>query len=184
MAIGVPARRPAVSGRFASIVLKLLPPLFAVAAAFAPRLSPGQETLPVDRIIVLKHARVLELMHDDTIVRSFRVDLGHDPVGTKERQGDNRTPEGTYTIDGRQISKYHLALHISYPSATDVARALAQRQSPGGSIFIHGFPLGYELADPAVFRKDWTAGCIAVSNRAIEEIWRLAANGTVVEIRP
>ena len=111
--------------------------------------------------------------------------LGRDPIGPKLRQGDSRTPEGIYQIDRRQAeSHYHLALHISYPSTADTARARAEGVDPGGAIFIHGYPVGFEWADPALLRLDWTAGCIAVSDRAIEEIWRMVADGTVIEIRP
>jgi len=183
----MPASSPAPVRRVCAATLQSLALLTAavlLVAVFARVPARAQTSSGIDRILVLKSEHLLELMHGHTAVKSYRVDLGRNPVGPKRRQGDDRTPEGTYTIDGRQISKYHLALHISYPSAEDVALARARRRDPGGSIFIHGFPRGFELADPTVFRKDWTAGCIAVSNEAIEEIWRLVADGTVVEIRP
>ncbi|MBV8543942.1 MAG: L,D-transpeptidase family protein [Acidobacteria bacterium] len=96
-----------------------------------------------------------------------------------------KTPEGLYTIDSRNASsKYHLALHVSYPSAADRARARRMRVSPGGEIMIHGTPNRWRWLSLAFHRIDWTAGCIAVSDRDIEEIWKLVPNGTVVEIRP
>jgi len=151
--------------------------------ALAP--AHAQDAPPIDRILVLKHERILELLHEDQVVRSYPIALGLNPIGPKRRLGDNRTPEGVYSIDRHQAeSHYHLALHISYPSEADTARAQAQQVDPGGALFIHGFPPGFEWADPAHLRLDWTAGCIAVSDRAIEEIWRLVADGTVIEIRP
>jgi len=159
--------------------------LLACAILGASVSAHAQETPAIDRILVLKHQRVLELLHQDQIVRSYPIALGLNPVGPKRRQGDNRTPEGVYAIDRHQAeSHYHLALHISYPSEADTARAQAEQVDPGGAVFIHGFPPGFEWADPARLRLDWTAGCIAVSNPAVEEIWSLVADGTVIEIRP
>lgn len=93
--------------------------------------------------------------------------------------------EGLYRIDGRRgRSAYHLALHISYPSPKDRARAAERHTDPGGDIFIHGLPAWYGHADPSRFYKDWTQGCISVGNTAIEEIWAAVDNGTPVDIRP
>ena len=157
----------------------------AMAAAVAASPLQAQEARLVDRVVVLKSRRLLELLQQGRVIKTYPIDLGRDPVGPKRRQGDNRTPEGIYRIDRRQAgSRYHLALHISYPSAADSARARAERLDPGGAVFIHGFPPGFELADPADFQKDWTEGCIAVSDRAIEDIWREVPDGTIVEIRP
>jgi len=156
-----------------------------VATALVAGPLRAQDALLADRIVVLKSQRLLELLRQGRVIKSYPIDLGRDPVGPKLRQGDNRTPEGIYQIDRHQAgSRYHLALHISYPSTADTARAQAEDVDPGGAIFIHGFPVGFEWADPASLRLDWTAGCIAVSDRAIEEIWRLVADGTVIEIRP
>ena len=176
---GVPARWPALS--------KWLVSTAAFLAATTLVASPlrAQDALFADRIVILKSQRLLELLRQGTVIKFYPIDLGRDPVGPKLRQGDNRTPEGVYQIDRHQAeSHYHLALHISYPSTADTARARAEGVDPGGAIFIHGFPAGFEWADPALLRLDWTAGCIAVSDRAIEEIWRMVADGTVIEIRP
>ena len=174
-----PAGRRGVSETWRSQALVAL----AIVGASAP--VRAQDATVIDRVVVLKHERVLELLHQGQVVKSYPIDLGLDPVGPKQRQGDNRTPEGLYSIDRHQAeSRYHLALHISYPSAVDTARAQAQQIDPGGGVFIHGFPAGFEWADPAFLKLDWTAGCIAVSDRAVEEIWHLVADGTVIEIRP
>jgi murein L,D-transpeptidase YafK len=118
-------------------------------------------------------------------VRSFRVALGHSPVGDKRRRGDGRTPEGRYAIDGRNHrSRYYRSLHISYPSAADIHEARRAGISPGGEIMIHGLPAGAGWIGKHHAGFDWTRGCIAVSNEEIDEIWELVADGTPIEIRP
>jgi len=142
-------------------------------------------TPQADRIVIRKAARQLTLLRNGRPLRSYHVSLGPHPKGPKERVGDERTPEGLYTIDSRNAySKYHLALHVSYPNAADRARAARLRVSPGGEIMIHGTPNRWRGLPVVFAHTDWTAGCIAVSDRDIEEIWKLVPNGTVVEIRP
>ena len=139
----------------------------------------------VDRVLVEKSERRLTLLHDGVAVKTYRVALGREPVGDKERQGDGRTPEGTYTIDRRNAaSQYHRSLHIDYPDAAHRARARKLGVSPGGDIFIHGLPNGFAWTGAAQHYADWTAGCIAVDNDEIDEIWKLVRDGTPVEIRP
>jgi murein L,D-transpeptidase YafK len=138
-----------------------------------------------DRVLIEKSARQLTLLRNAKPLRSYHVSLGSNPKGPKEREGDGRTPEGVYTIDSRNAySKYHLALHVSYPNAVDRARARRLRVSPGGEIMIHGTPNRWRWVNFVFAHLDWTAGCIAVSDHDIEEIWKLVPNGTVVEIRP
>ena len=138
-----------------------------------------------DRIVVMKSARELRLMHNGELVKMFKIALGGNPVGPKERQGDSRTPEGTYTISGRNAkSKFHLSLRVSYPTAEQAARARKLGYSPGGDIFIHGLPNGWGAVGKGHLLRDWTDGCIAVTDTEIEEIWRAVPNGTAVEIRP
>lgn len=138
-----------------------------------------------DRVIIQKSARQLTLMRNGRPLRSYHVSLGPNPKGAKEREGDGRTPEGLYTIDSRNAySKYHLALHVSYPNAVDRLRAWRLHMSPGGAIMIHGTPNRWRGLRFMFQHTDWTAGCIAVSDAEIEEIWKLVPNGTVVEIRP
>jgi len=141
--------------------------------------------LKADRIVVEKAARRLTLLDHGRAVKSYRVCLGTNPVGAKQREGDGRTPEGLYTIDSRNAaSKYHRALHVSYPNAADRARARRLGVSPGGEIMIHGLPNRWGILGHTVQYFDWTKGCIAVNNAEIEEIWKAVPNGTVVEIRP
>lgn len=137
-----------------------------------------------DRIVVLKAERRLVLLRGNSFPAIFPIALGPRPVGPKFRRGDGRTPEGLYSVDRiNSHSRYHRALHISYPNAEDIQRARAAGASPGGDIEIHGMPNGYGNFDPVAFFRDWTDGCIAVGNRAIEEICASASIGTPVEIR-
>jgi murein L,D-transpeptidase YafK len=138
-----------------------------------------------DRIVVHKRDRIMKLMHNGQVLESYRIALGAQPVGGKTRQGDHRTPEGVYVIDRRNAhSQFHRSLHISYPNAADRQRARKLGFSPGGDIFIHGLPNGYGWIGSAHRDRDWTDGCIAVTDQEIEEIWRLVPDGTPVEIRP
>lgn len=145
----------------------------------------GEDIGKADRILVLKEQRVLILLREGTVLDSFAIGLGFHPRGAKRRLGDGKTPEGTYVIDRRTShTPYHLALHISYPNAGDRFSAEAAQASPGGSIWIHGMPSAYATKGPVRFIKDWTSGCIAVGNSAIEEIWNAVEDGTPIEIRP
>jgi len=137
-----------------------------------------------DRILVFKAERRLELLRDGRVLRSYPIALGRHPHGPKRREGDGRTPEGIYRIDGRsRQSPYHRMLHISYPNAEDRARARAAEVPTGGAIVLHGMPNRYGPHDPSRFFADWTDGCIAVGNIAIEEIWAAVDDGTPIEIR-
>lgn len=136
----------------------------------------------VDLVRVEKAARTLTLFAQGQPVRVYSgVQLGDVPVGHKRFEGDERTPEGRYVIDyGNPNSSYHLSLHISYPNADDRAYARSRGRSPGGLIFIHGQPNGYD----GRVDGDWTDGCIALSNAEIEELWSLVGDGTEIEILP
>jgi murein L,D-transpeptidase YafK len=138
-----------------------------------------------DRIVVHKKARTMEMMHAGQVLKSYKIALGGEPVGAKTRQGDHRTPEGVYFIDHRNAqSKFHRSLHISYPNAADRERARKLGVSPGGDVFIHGLPNGYGFVGSAHRARDWTDGCVAVTDQEIEEIWKLVDNGTSIEILP
>jgi len=139
----------------------------------------------IDRILIEKNARRLMVISQGEVLKSYNIALGGNPIGPKERQGDNKTPEGTYVIDGRnKDSRFHLSLHISYPNERDKNRAKELGVSPGGDIMIHGIKNGSPWVGEAHAEVDWTKGCIAVTDEEIEEISRLAPNGTIVEIRP
>lgn len=133
----------------------------------------------VTSIVLNKGERRLYLLNNEQVLKNYQFELGFAPVGAKEVEGDGKTPEGTYIIDRRNPnSSYHLSVGISYPNAQDIAEAKALGQSPGGEIFIHGQPNLVRAKGP-----DWTAGCIAVKNREIEEIYAMVKNGTVITLR-
>jgi len=139
----------------------------------------------VDRILIEKSTRRLMLISRGEVLKSYKIALGGNPIGPKERQGDNKTPVGTYFIDARnRDSRFHLSLHISYPNERDKKRAKELGVSPGGDIMIHGIKNGFSWVGDAHTGVDWTKGCIAVTDQEIEEIAMLAPNGTIVEIRP
>lgn len=140
---------------------------------------------PVDRIVIEKSARKLMLLARGEVIKTYRIALGGNPVGPKEMEGDNRTPEGIYEIDSRNKKSYfHRSLHISYPNEKDKKRARELGVSPGGNIMIHGIRKGFSWVGDAHAGVDWTKGCIAVTDDEIEEIDKLAPDGTIVEIRP
>lgn len=138
---------------------------------------------PVERILVEKSARRMTVWQRDGAPRSFRIALGFAPQGDKSREGDGRTPEGIFRIDRlNRHSAYHLSLGIDYPQPRHREAARKQGVSPGGDIMIHGQP--NQIAEGFRVKGDWTAGCIAVTNDEIREIFAYAAIGTEVEIRP
>jgi len=140
---------------------------------------------PADKVLIEKKKRRLTLLTKGEVIKTYKIALGGNPVGPKERQGDNKTPEGFYFIDSRnRNSRYHLSLHISYPNEKDRIRARQLGVSPGGNIMIHGLKNGFSRLGVSHAETDWTQGCIAVTNPEMEEIYRLVPNGTVVEIRP
>ena len=139
---------------------------------------------PIDKILIEKKERRLTLISKGKVLKSYKIALGGNPNGPKERQGDNKTPEGSYVIDSRnRDSRYHLSLHISYPNMKDKKRAKQLGVSPGGDIMIHGIKNGFSWVGDLHTEVDWTKGCIAVTDEEIEEIDKLAPNGTIVEIR-
>jgi tetratricopeptide (TPR) repeat protein len=138
-----------------------------------------------DKIVIEKKSRRLMLISKGEVLKTYKIALGGNPIGPKEMQGDNKTPEGTYFIDSRNNdSHYHLSLHISYPNEKDKKRAKELGVAPGGNIMIHGIKKGLSWVGKAQAEVDWTKGCIAVTDEEIEEICKLAPNGTIVEIRP
>lgn len=138
-----------------------------------------------DRILIEKNERRLTLLARGKVIKTYQIALGGNPLGPKERQGDNKTPEGIYVIDAiNKESSYHHSLHISYPNAKDKLRAKQLGVSPGGDIMIHGIKNGFSWVGELHANIDWTKGCIAVTNEEIEEIETLAPLGTIVEIRP
>lgn len=148
--------------------------------AEAPQLLPEDQRATL--VLIEKANRKLTLFKGASVIATYEIVLGFLPKGDKMREGDGRTPEGRYLIDRRNDqSSYHLSLGINYPRPDQVAKAEADGRDPGGDIFIHGQPNGYR---GKAIKRDWTAGCAALTNAEIREIWQRVAIGTPVEIRP
>ena len=149
-----------------------------------PNVWAAADAQKADAILVLKSRRRLYVLNKGNILKRYCIGLGHQPEGAKLQVGDQRTPEGFYRIDGRNAqSKFHRSLHISYPNEEDQIAARRAGVDPGNHIAIHGFPDDFKTTDAKGCSADWTDGCIAVSNAAIEEIWDMVDDGTLVEIR-
>lgn len=143
------------------------------------------QTQKADAILVYKAKREMLLLAQGKTIKRYRIALGDAPLGPKQQEGDERTPEGVYVIDYRnKNSHYHRSLHISYPNAADRKAAKKRGVNPGGMIMIHGLPNSFKGLDSTVVGYDWTDGCIAVSNTEIEEIWDLVSDGIRIEIKP
>lgn len=159
--------------------------VFSLFLFMALSLPAGASTPQADRVLVVKGERRLYLYQGEELLRSYQIALGKNPVGHKQRRGDNRTPEGRYTLDRRIVdSKFYRAIHISYPNERDAQLAAAKGVHPGGSIMIHGVPNRYSDGKDFFVRHDWTEGCIAVTNEDMFEIWQLVAENTPIEILP
>ena len=169
---------------------KFIPNLAPIHPALsAQEIEEINKTKPVTTIEVFKQQRQLKLKHHDQIIRTYPIRLGFNPIGHKQFEGDGKTPEGTYTIDWRNPqSAYYKSLHISYPNPNDLAYAKQRQKSAGGDVMIHGTVPTPATAFPAsstyMPRKDWTLGCIAVTNADMDEIWQLVKNGTQIIIHP
>jgi murein L,D-transpeptidase YafK len=161
-------------------------PIFlALLAVILPAVQCFATLQQADRVLVLKNERRMILMKNGGILRSYRVALGRQPIGQKSCRGDSRTPEGSYVLDRRNLnSRFHRSIHISYPSSTDIANARKNGLDPGGNVMIHGLPKGFEDLGKLQSMRDWTKGCIAVSNNEMDEIWAMVPDGTPIEIRP
>ena len=143
------------------------------------------ENLKADKIIIKKSERKLSLLMGSHVLKTYKVALGSNPIGPKMKEGDGKTPEGLYIIDRHNLnSSFHLSLHISYPPASDRERALRSGARPGGDIMIHGIKNGLGWIGSLHRLADWTQGCIAVTNKEIEEISASVPDGTPIEIQP
>ena len=134
----------------------------------------------VTRIVIYKGRRRMYLMSGEKVLKKYKIGLGGNPIGPKQFEGDGKTPEGSYIVDRRNPnSAYHLSLGISYPNQIDAENAALVGRRPGGDIFIHG-----RAGENRGKGRDWTAGCISVSDRNIEKIYMMVQDGTQVDIFP
>ena len=154
---------------------------FAQASFRTDRLSLSARA---DKVIVFKEQRLLVLVQGGRTIKTYRVALGGDPNGPKQQEGDHRTPDGLYVLDRRnEHSRFYRSIHISYPNTRDRRDAAARGVSPGGDIMIHGLPNGMGWIGSVHRARDWTDGCIAVTNDEMDEIWRAVPDGTAIEIK-
>ena len=151
----------------------------------APSAVPASAIEMADRVVVRKAERRLLLMRGERILRSFDVALGLSPTGPKKREGDFRTPEGNYLLAGRNPnSDFFLAIQVDYPGPDDVRRASEDGVDPGGQIMIHGQPNRPSRPLEYYQSRDWTNGCIAVSNADMVDIWLMTPDNTPIQILP
>jgi len=149
------------------------------SASPPPQLSPNS----IDKIVVYKSKRQLQLCNQDRVIKTYRVALGKNPTGHKEKRGDNKTPEGTYRITAKNTaSKFHKSLRISYPNQDDILCAKKNCLDPGGDIMIHGLGKKYAWVGKMHANRDWTQGCIAVSNDEMDEIFSATQVGAEINI--
>lgn len=187
-----------------SFALRLFAALVAVSASFSLLAAPAVASAdsasspvasfsqaspppagPAGRIVIEKSKRTLTLFGQDGEIKTYKVSLGRNPVGPKIQMGDQRTPEGLYFVDYKvRNSVYHRALHLSYPNEDDIERARALGVRPGNSIMIHGMKEDKLWMGDVQYLFDWTNGCIALTNREMDELWDLVSVWTPVEIRP
>lgn len=154
-----------------------------VAVASIPVSNIPLSEVKIDKVSVDKSSRSMELLSQGEVVRSYRIALGDNPQGHKREEGDERTPEGTYSLDYKnENSIAHRSIHISYPNAADKADAASRGVSPGGDIMIHGQMNGFGSLAKVMQQRNWTNGCIAVTNKEMDEIMSVVELGTPIEI--
>ncbi len=159
-----------------SVLTCVLVLLFAISASGAEK---------ADHVLVIKSERRLYLMKRDKVLAAYPVTFGAEPKGHKQQQGDERTPEGHYLLDSKNVnSKFYKSIHISYPNARDRENARKRGVSPGGDIMIHGMPNGWDWTWPILQLASWTDGCIALRDKDMDEVWTAVNVGTPIEIRP
>jgi len=159
--------------------------ILTVLLCMFPLFSWGNVHQQAHLVVVQKSARKLSLIRNGKAIKEFSISLGKNPVGHKIAEGDQRTPEGVYVLDWRKKSdRYFRSIHISYPNPKDLGRALERGVDPGGMIMIHGIPPVYDRVDKELKERDWTDGCIAVTNDEMMEIWNSVPNGTPIYILP
>lgn len=162
-------------------------PIIVFFSLFLLGVFPGKASLltgNVTHVVLLKGERKLQLLHKDKVIKEYKVTLGFEPEGAKKQEGDGKTPEGKYTLDYRNPqSQYHKSIHISYPNKQDKEGARKRGLNPGGDVFIHGLGKGFSFLGKMHVLRDWTLGCVAVTNEEMDEIWELVKNGTSIEIK-
>ena len=145
----------------------------------------AENEVRADRVVVKKSERKMVLLNNGQIIKEYPISLGLNPIGHKQQRGDQRTPEGTYVLNQRNpASKFHKSILFSYPNDEDRRQAIARGFDPGGDLAIHGLPVRTKEEEWDYIERDWTDGCIAVTNDEMDEIWQLVHIGTPIEILP
>jgi murein L,D-transpeptidase YafK len=163
----------------------LLAGLLGASSATPGSVARAEELVPADRVVVRKAERKLYLYRGSQVLGSYRVALGLNPSGPKERERDYRTPEGHYFLARRNTrSDYFLAIQVSYPNKQDERNARRRGWAPGGSIMIHGLPNTPKHSALYYEQNDWTDGCIALSNSDMVEVWMRTEDNIPIEIYP
>lgn len=156
--------------------------LAAIAAMWRTNSNPPQRQ--AQRVLVLKREHRLLLLDRGGLIKAYKISIGRGGLGPKQREGDHKTPEALYKIDRRKRdSRFHRALHVSYPNEADLQHAQSLGVAPGGDIMIHGIMNGMGWLGRLQRLADWTDGCIAATDSEIEEIWSAVPDGTPIEIR-
>jgi murein L,D-transpeptidase YafK len=159
--------------------------LFATSTQILAAESDTPPLRLADSVLVIKNERRLYLLADGEVFAEYPATFGGNPKGHKQREGDQRTPEGHYMLDWKnQHSAYYKSIHVDYPNPEDRAAAAARGEDPGGQIMIHGQRNGYGWLAPLARFFNWTDGCIALSDSDMEEVWRSVPENTPIEIRP
>lgn len=142
-------------------------------------------TVAADLVRVWKAERKLQVLAQGKVVHEFKMVLGSNPLGHKQQEGDGKTPEGAYILDFKKPnSAFYKAIHISYPNAQDLAAAKKRGVSAGGQIMIHGQPNGFGMFAAITQQRDWTAGCIALTNEDMDVLWQAVHVPMRIEILP
>ncbi|AOS96709.1 L,D-transpeptidase catalytic domain [Microbulbifer aggregans] len=160
--------------RYLAFALLMLAPLLSSAAI-----------QKADEVVVYKSKSLMQLKRNGRVLKSYKVVFGENPRGHKVMQGDERTPEGRYTLDWKNPkSRFYRSIHISYPNRQDKARARRLGVNPGGDIMIHGIKPQWKGMENYLTKMNWTDGCIAVTNREMDEIWAMVDTPTPISIYP
>lgn len=145
--------------------------------------NPLPDGLTIDSLHILKKQRKMSAFSAGKLVKTYSIALGSNPEGHKEVEGDGRTPEGTYFISSKSTeSRFHMNLGVSYPDSSDVSNARHRGLAPGGDIKVHGLRTFLGVVGRYHTLVDWTAGCVAVTNAEIEELYRAVPLGTRIVI--
>ena len=156
-----------------------------VALLLVFQTAAADEMQKADEVLVIKSEKRLYLIKDGETYASFPVTFGGEPEGHKQQRGDQRTPEGNYSLGYKNInSSYYKSIHITYPNAQDRLNAQERGVDPGDNIMIHGQANGWQWATPIVQLFSWTDGCVALSNKNMDKVWEAVEPGTPIEIRP